>query len=537
MKKLIIIFFILIILGALFYITYDVYSYHIAAYYSLKLPFSEIFNSKLYFDRFPDYPPLGVYINIFTGKVFSFLYPLSYNNVKLLFVYKFISILFLVLLFSIFQSTIKTKEKFYEILFFVLFFPVIILLGETDSILIFLIMYSIAYFEKHLYKEGLFLLIINLAIKQTGLFISIFILFYYFILIQNKKKFISYFILIGSSLFFIICSPFIVSGNFLQFISDFFHNSLNVISPLSIKAFNLLALPKDAFMIDFNYKPFIASYKTYSILILLFSIFIINIKFRKMKIFEILPVFTIIWYNFQVGLHSHHIIYPAFFIFLYSALYNRNKIISYIYIFLTIADIMLNSSIITMAVFKFPYMKYYYIQLFSVIQIISGGIFIYNSLKKDIVQDIRIDVLRIDYKTMYIVIIIFVLLTVFLPGRIKNEQELLSYTIENKLLIDYSKDRFIQMDIYQENPFLNFLGIRMSDKSYFKFSPLFNKIQFYAVMEYGDSGQLIINNDTFNISKNKQYIEYNIKNDSIVSIYSMSKKKFSQIVLYYLNYE
>jgi len=140
---------------------------------------------------------------------------------------------------------------------------------------------------------------------------------------------------------------------------------------------------------------------------------------------------------------------------------------------------------------------------------------------------------------LYLSLIVFVILSAYLPGRLnRKETEFLSSSIIAKRLESYSKDRFIDLNIVSRGPFKNYLGVRMSDGSYFKIMMKEggDRLIMRASSEYSDTSYIDINGAEYILTKEESIIDLKIESE-YMTVKSKSSKKYSQSAIYEIRYE
>lgn len=520
-----------------FTINYDLYNYHLWAYTAIRYGLDQIYNNSLYFDRAFDYLPLGGYFEVFAGKIASLFYPASINNVKLLFVYKIIPVIFYLLIMLKIKS-IGIKDNINSLIAAVSL-PIIIIVslyGENDVIIIYFLILSITAFEKRQIHQGMLFSIITLVIKQTSLFFVLSILFYYFIRSSNKKQYITQTVLWGAGIFTVFFSPFIVKGNLIDALNSFFSNTLSIISPLSCKAFNSYSIIPGAQFMDFNYKLGLFSIKTYALGALAISLIFIIIKLRKRNIWQIMTLIAIIWYNLHVGLHTHHMIYLLIFLVILSVRSRLHWIYAVVYSLILALNMLLTQSIVTMNLFGIPRLPIPFMVIFAGIQLIVSAVLFVNIIRHDPGSNTAISE-PVHFRIWVTVILLVLIVSAFMPGRyLKNEKEWVSDIINEGHLLNYSKDHYIEADIVSHGPFSNYLGIRMSDSSHFTVdNTVYDSIEFSAGIEYGSVAKLIVSDSVIDITESKQSIVLRSNNDKW-RFEASNNRQYSIIAIYNIKY-
>jgi hypothetical protein len=536
-----IIFFILFIVVAIsasiaITIQYDIYSYHIWAYTAIKEGVNEIYNINKYFDRVCDYPPLGAYISIFQGKVLSFFSPLKIGSIPMLFFYKLLPLLFIFILFykSFFHS--GSKRILFSYLLCTPFAVSTVLNGQFDIIIVFLILMSIVQMEKKNQKTGIVLLVLALFVKQTAFFFVFLIFLHYFIEDGHKKKFLLKSLIAGLTAFLIFFAPFIIKGNIVSSIKDLIANTLYS-SPFSGYAFNILSLIKNSKYIDFNYNVLNISFLSYSLLAVVAAAILISIK-KEWDILKKMALFSIVWFNFLVGLREQHILYPFFFLSIY--LYYSKKNILWIAVLsvLSILNFILYNPLIALAVFKEPTLPDTMLIIFTLIQVALSSILFIIALKEKKhtrKENAGISFSKRESIRMIIFLLFIILFAEFAPGfHSKEEKEFFSHAILKKNIIEISNDKYIDLNVISLSSFENYLGLRMADNAYFKAENKgdYQELIFDAKCEFIEKGALIINNDTILIENTVENISLPFLTGDTLVFKSVSDKKYSQIALY-----
>ena len=520
-----------------FTINYDLYNYHLWAYTAIRYGLHQIYNNSLYFDRAFDYLPLGGYFEVFAGKIASLFYPASINNVKLLFIYKIIPVIFYLLIMLKIKS-IGIKDNINSLIAAVSL-PLIIIVslyGENDVIIIYFLILSIIAFEKKQINQGMLFSIITLVIKQTSLFFVLSILFYYFIKSSNKKQYVTRTVLWGAGIFTVFFSPFIIKGNLIDALNSFFTNTLSIISPLSCKAFNSYSIIPGAQFMDFNYKLGIFSIKTYALGALVVSLIFTIIKLRKRNIWQIMTLIAIIWYNLHVGLHTHHMIYLLIFLVILAVRSRLHWAYVVVYSLILALNMLLTQSIIIMNIFGIPSLPISWMVIFAGIQFIVSAVLFVNIIIHDPGSNTAISE-PVHFKIWITVILLVLFVSAFMPGRyLKNEKEWISDIINEGHLLNYSKDYYIEADIVSHGPFSNYLGIRMSDSSHFTVdNTVYDSIEFSAGIEYGSNAALIVSDSVIDISDQNMNIILRGKND-IWKFKALVEQQYSILTIYNIRY-
>ncbi|MCK4523794.1 hypothetical protein KAU15_02610, partial [candidate division WOR-3 bacterium] len=491
-----------------------------------------------YFALSPSYPPAGVYMYVLTGKLSSFINTLSVNNIPLLFIYKLFPLLSLIILFNI---LIKNLKFGYNIkILALLFIPIALITtmtGQSDVIILLFLFCGISQLNKNEFYTGTFLLIFAVFVKQTAFFLSFAILIFYFMKSHYNKKLLLYGILNLILISLIMYAPFIIKGEFINAIKYLWDATIES-SPLSGYALNMYSIIPNANMIDFNMKIGFLSLKSISIGMIGFVTIVISYIMRKKQIWEYMIIISIIWFNIMVGLRSQHIIYLLFFVIIFT-LYNRKIIVeSIVLTIITVLNVLLYNSMITMKLFGIPVPHISVTIILSIIQFIASIFLIsklMNGKKNKKIRNIFYH--KRSFSMPYIMLIIFVLLTVLLPGKIKEEKSFISETILNNKLLNYSKDRYIELSVISRGPFRNYLGIRMADEAEFSIDAMdYSKINFRVSSEYCDNGKLIINGNVYTVGIKEK--NYRIEKDSnFINFLSNIESGYKQIAIYDIKYE
>lgn len=519
-------------LGVFITIQYDIFSYHVWAYEAINHSIGEMYNTENYFDRMADYPPLGVYIYVFTGKFISYIQSLSLRSAPLLFTYKLIPLLFLLIAVYLMGQL----NKILLAAFIVPFTVLTCMTGHLDIIILILIYAGVHMIEKNDYLPGTFLVIITLFIKQTSFFLCFFILIFYLLNRENRKRFVRAVLFNGIALFLIIFAPFILKGNLPATIINIWRLT-TYLSPLSADALNLFSIIPNAQMMDFNYKIVnIISVKSLSIIFLIMSAIFVAVGKRGKTIYPYIALYAIIWFNFMVGLRSQHILYPLFFIII--AAYTNTKLMwqVVVYSLLSLLNIVLFTSMISMTVWRLPVMPEIIKNTLSAVQVLIS-IYIVIILSRCRSQYKPVKYIGISLKRAYIILMLFLLAVYIVPGRIADSRNFIVDMVKQDKLVDYTHDRYIDISVLSRGPFNNYIGLRISDCAGFTFDASGMKsITFKTGVEYTDSGIIMINEDTISLSTLDKQITYLIKSDT-VSIYANVPGNYTQAIMYNAEYE
>ncbi len=527
-----------IVISILITINYDIYCYHLWAFNSIKYTFSSVYNTSNYFDFHASYPPAGVYMYVLTGKLSSFINALSVNNIPLLFIYKLFPLLSLIILFNILIKNLKFGYNIKMLAF--LFIPITLITtmtGQSDVIILLFLFCGISQLNKNEFFTGTFLLIFAIFIKQTAFFLSFAILIFYFMKNHYNKKLLLYGILNLILISLIMYAPFIIKGEFYNAIKYLWYATVGS-SPLSGHALNMYSIIPNANMIDFNMKIGFLSLKSISIGMIVFVTIVMSYIMRKKQIWEYMIIVSIIWFNIMVGLRSQHIIYLLFFVIIF-ALFNRKIIVeSIVLTIITVLNILLYNSMITMKLFGIPVPHFSVTIILSIIQFIVSIFLIsklMNGKKNKKIRNLFYH--KRSFLMPYIMLITFVLLTVLLPGRIKDEKTLIPEIILENKLIDYSKDRYIELSVISRGPFKNYLGIRMANEAEFSIDAMdYSKIFFKISSEYCKNGEMIINDKRYLSGTEERYYEIENHLDTM-NFLSNIKSGYKQIAIYDIKYE
>uniref|UniRef100_A0A7C3N5Z4 DUF2029 domain-containing protein n=1 Tax=candidate division WOR-3 bacterium TaxID=2052148 RepID=A0A7C3N5Z4_UNCW3 len=489
MKRTIFIFlsFLFFLIPLFFIFQYDIYSYHVWAYNSLKYGVSELYTNENYFDRLCDYMPFGSYIAILTGRVISFFKPLTLISVPYLNLYKIFPLLFL---FSFLIFLIKERYTFLKIFLFVsIFYFSIFLNGQFDIIILFLIFFSIFLYEQKKFIFASFLLTLLIFSKPTAPFFVLLIYLHYF-KENGKKNFLIKTIPVILFTSFLIFLPFIIKGKLIFTLKNIYFNSIYML-PFSGYSFNLLSLIPQTHYLDPAKNFLNLSLRTYS-LILLF-LFCLVISFLKGNIFKKMALFSLLWINLLVGLRENHILYPLFFLFFTL----EKKDFKFKIIFLILYFV----SFMNIAFFIFSFSNKFLYYLFVSLSSISTVILFILLLKSNDKILIPKNLIILEKVSITYLLLIFVFLIFPLKNYDRKEKNFFGEIITSKDLLDYSKEKFLDLNIKTYSPFSHYLSLRLSDLSYFKFKNLKEKYKdlvFYLDVENDDSAKLLID-DTISI--------------------------------------
>lgn len=519
-------------LGIFLTIQYDIFSYHVWAYEAVNHSIGEMYNMEHYFDRMADYPPLGVYIYVFTGKLMSYIQGLSLLSAPLLFTYKLIPLLFLLIAVYLMGHL----KKILMVAFIVPFTVLTCMTGHLDILILILIYAGVGMMEKNDYMPGTFLVILSVFIKQTSFFLCFFILVFYLINRENRKRIVGAVLFNGIALFLLIFAPFILKGNLPATIINIWRLT-TYSSPLSADALNIFSIIPNAQMMDFNYKIInMISVKSLSIIFLILAAISLAARKRTRTIYPYLAVYTIIWFNFMVGLRNQHILYPMYFVII-AAYYNRKLIGPAVaYSLLSLLNIVLFTSMISMFMWKMPTIPEIIKNTLATVQVLIS-LYIVIILAKCRIQPEPLKYFGISLKKAYIVLMLFLLAVYIVPGRIADSRNLVVDMVKQDRLWDYTHDRYIDISVLSRGPFNNYIGLRMSDGAGFTFNAAgLKSITFRTGVEYADSGIIIINKDTISLSVRDREITYQIQSDT-VSIYAHVPGNYTQAIMYNSEYE
>lgn len=466
---------------------------------------------------------------ILPGKVMSYISPLKINSVSLIFFYKLIPILILML----FIGFSPVKKYIYR---WVLLLPIIVstLFGGANDIVILVLMFAgLKSLERDKLHMGLLLLIIPVFIKQTAFFISLAIITHYFFKTKQWRV-ILYSALHSILIFIIVYFPMIIKGNLIMSLQSLWKYTL-LSSPLSGMAFNLFSILPNAHLMDFNYKLGPVSIKTISIGIILLSIILLSYILRKRKPVIMAIIFSIIWFNFMVGLRSQHILYPLFFLMTASHIIIVRRL-AIIYSIIALVNILSTSSVFMMNIFSIPVAGNVLIISMSALQVIISVSVVYILSRQYEVRLDNVPVPRTSY--IYAAVILLTVLISVMPGYIeRSEKSFVKHIIQDELLLDYSRDRYIEPNVISISPFENYLGIRMSHNAFFNFlSKDMRHITMNAYTEFTDSGVLVVNGKEHGVSGSPIVINYKLQSDT-VTVYSETKPGYNQIAIYNIEYE
>ncbi|MEO0289307.1 MAG: hypothetical protein ABIN00_06685 [candidate division WOR-3 bacterium] len=510
----------------IFIFQYDIYSYHVWAYNSLRFGLDEIYNRSNYFDRFCDYLPFGSYIAICQGKIISLFIPLTLLSVPYLNFYK---ILPLVVLISLFIFLYKEKLSLFKIVLLIVpFYISIVSNGQFDIVILFLIFVSIFLFEKKDFVSGTFILTLLFFSKQTAPFFVLLVFFHYLKENFNKVFFFETLLtFLGTT--FLIFFPFIVTGKLFKTLKLIYENSTFML-PFSGYSFNLLSVLSCNHNLDPTKNYFNVSLTSYSLLLIMSVLTIIGL-FVKGNVFKKLSLFSLIWFNFLIGLRENHILYPLFFLFFSINWKSKGfKFLFFLFYFMSILNIIF---------FFFNFLSKTIFLIFSLISVFSTFILFVLIFRE---SSPHISIERINFlKRFSMVIVSLIFFVVFMP--LKNydrtEKNFFEQVIKSNDIVEFSKDRFIDLNVKTYSPFSHFLSLRMSDLSYIKFKNFktkYKNLKIFLDVEGNDFAELIIN-DSFDVKVEKgknQFIEFNripILQDTIF-LKSKTFRKRSNLVIY-----
>lgn len=494
----------------LFIFQYDIYSYHVWAYNSLKFGLDEIYNRNNYFDRFCDYLPFGSYIAIFQGRIISFFVPLKLLSVPYLNLYKIFP---LVVLFFLIIFLYKEKKSLFKTLILIIpFYISIVSNGQFDIAILFMLVVSIFLFEKRDYILGTFVLTLLFFSKQTAPFFVLLIFSHYSKENLNKNFFLKTFLTFIATTF-LIFFPFIVTGKILKTLKLIYENSTYML-PFSGYSFNLLSIVSFNHTLDPSKNYFNISLSTYSLLLMILVSIFMGF-FLKWNLLKKLTLFSLIWFNLLIGLRENHILYPLFFLFFSIDEKSKGfKLLFFLFYF---------ASIMNIVFFFFNFFNrtiFFIFSFFSFCSTLILFILILRGNESDF-RTKRVDLL----KNFSLVMISFIFFVVFMPLKNydKTEKNFFEHLIKSNDIIEFSKDRFIDLNIKTFSPFSHYLSLRMSDLSYLKFKNFnakYRNLKIFLDVEGNDFGELILNDSIcVNVKKGKKkVIEFNgipILNDTI----------------------
>ncbi|MDD3803907.1 MAG: hypothetical protein PHW02_05970 [bacterium] len=540
MKKRIVLFIIfalaVIFLSIFFTLQYDIYSYHLWAYTAIKEGTHEVYNSAKYFTGACDYTHIGTYICLFQGKLLSYIKPLELASAPLLFFFKLLPLAFLMIFMS---KHVLSDDKRKRIFGYVLALPFgisIIVNGQFDIIILMLLTMTVWEFEKKNVRSALFLSFITLLVKQTAVFFVGLILLHYFAKTENKSKYLKNTFVAGIVIFISVSLPFILKNNLLESIHGLLSNTF-IYSSSQGYVFNI-------FSILYSIKPFEANYNIGGLSIATYSLiatFLLTLWIALIKgwdIYKKLALYSILWFNLLLGLREQHLLYPLYFISIFTFKTKKQLPFMMLYSAITIFNIVMFNPNLSQFVFKIPYPPIKVVSVLSFIQIVISLSAVVLILKEKQHVKKAAEVSSFTKREALQTIIFFLAMTIFAefaPGFIRrNEKELFSDAMINKKLVDFSKDRYIDLNVITLSSFENYLGARMSDGSFLKIANNggYSELTFDARMEYVDVGMVIINNDTFEISGILKNAKMDVKEADTIIIKSVSPKKFSQVALY-----
>jgi len=311
---------------------------------------------------------------------------------------------------------------------------------------------------------------------------------------------------------FLIFLPFVFSGKLFKTFLDIYYNSTYML-PFSGYSFNLLTLFQN---MDIDKNIFNLSLKTYSLIFLSISSFIISF-FCKWDIYKKISIFSLIWFNFLVGLRENHILYPLFFINLF-LIYEKDLLKNFVfYLFYII-------SLINIFFFVFKTYKWIPVSIMSGISLTLSLIvfkIILDFKGKNFIFLENMNIL----KKMFLFIIFIIFFVCYLPyGKYdKTEKNFFYEMIMSKDILEYSTDKFLDLNIKTFSLFSHHLSLRMSDSSYLKVKNLDNKYQnlsFYVTLENGDSAYLFFCDRSIKLKKyEKIFVDskiFNFKIDTLI---------------------
>ncbi|MEO0303852.1 MAG: hypothetical protein ABIM64_01170 [candidate division WOR-3 bacterium] len=505
---------------------YDIYSYHVWTYNSLKFGLDEIYNRNNYFDRFCDYLPFGSYIAIFQGKIISLFIPLKLLSVPYLNFYKIFPLL---VLFSLFIFLYKEKIPLFKIVLLIIpFYISIVSNGQFDIVILFLIFVSIFLFEKKDFVCGTFILTLLFFSKQTAPFFVLLIFLHYLKENFNKVFFFKTLLtFLGTT--FLMFFPFIITGKLFATLRLIYENSTYML-PFSGYSFNLLSILSYNHTLDPTKNYFNLSLTSYSLLLMITGLTIIGL-FVTGNVFKKLSLFSLIWFNLLVGLRENHILYPLFFLFFSIDGKSKGfKLLFLLFYFMSIFNIIF---------FFFNFLSKTIFLIFSFISVFSSFILFVLIFRKN---SQHLSITRINFlKDFSFIFVSFIFLVVFMP--LKNydrtEKNFFEHVIKSNDIVEFSKDRFIDLNVKTYSPFSHFLSLRMSDLSYIKFKNFNSKyknLKIFLDVEGNDFAELIINDSLKIIVKKgkNQFVKFNdilILNDTIF-LKSKTFRKRANLLIY-----
>lgn len=511
---------------------YDIYSYHYWAYNAIKNGTSDMYNSDEYFDRTADYPPAGVMIEILQGKLLSMFAPLRIGKINNFAPYKvFPFIAFAILILILAKYSVISQLRL--VLFSLPLGLATVLTGNTESIVILFLFLSIVFIRRGEIIPVIAVLVISCFIKQTAVFPALAL----GLIAWSRKGFNAripaYAVIITIITTVIALMPFMFSGNLLPAMKAF--TGLTMLSaPVSGNAFNILSLIKSADIIRYNHNILNISFRTYSIVLLLASLLFV-IMLRKRPITDTFAVFMILWFNFTVGLRDNHILYPMFFMLMSRE--RKQFLPALAFSVIAFINLFAFKSIVMMHLFGIPHIPYILKALFSAVQVAAGGLFIRNYFRSSYFEPPAAD--HYNFGKGIIIIIVFALFVYsasFIPGRTEGKNdELLSTSILERRMLDYSDDRYIDLNIISTGVFNNHLGVRMSDSAFFLIEPgEITCFEFSGMAEFGDSAAVIINSDTFLLRRIPAEFRFDCSNDSILQFNARTFSTKGNAALYNL---
>lgn len=524
-------------------LSYDVYSYHIWAYKAASDGITSIYDKAGYFDRYLDYPPVGAYTEILSGKIISLFSPMRIASIPLLPLYKTIPAAALVMIMLMFASAPFRRRE--QILLALLFLPTLFAVsctGQTESAVLLLLFYGLACMEKEKIEMASFVFSISVLMKQTAVFF-VFALFLFYLLRSKKRglfalKSISVF----ASVIFISFIPFIIEGKLLETLGKIYRYTAENAGTLSVYAFNALSAVPGAYGIDINSKLFALSYKSISLSVIIISAVILASALKKGGSLRFAALFSLIWYNAAVGMKSQHIIYPLFFLTLAAADSKMPKRIPALFSILALINMAASESALTMALFGKPSMGGAFYILFSFLQTaLSAAAAIYlikDSHSFKFASKVKI-IHGLKTPASALLLSVFVLAAAYLPARIdRGEREFMSSSIRRGGLAEYSADRYIDLNIYSPSPFRNYLAVRMSDGSFFKMSipSHIKSVSFKLKAGYSDAGAIEIDGRKYSCSNKEMRVLHYFLSDTS-DFKASAEGLYGQIVLYDIHYE
>jgi len=517
----------------------DVFSYHIWTYTAIKEKIQNIYDQSKYFDKIVDYPPLGVYIAIFQGKILSLFSPLRSGFVSALYFYKILPFFFIVV--SLYYSLIYLREKknvIYSVILLSLFAFSTIINGQFDIVLLVFLLLGLIFLSNKNNFWGLFFILLPVFIKQTGIFFSGFILLNYLVESKNKTKFFiqAFFLFICLFIFFFI--PFIIHGSIKESLNGFLYSTF-LSDILSGNSFGLLSIIKNGYYISYNYKIGLFSLKTYSAIMLIILVLFLTFRVKRSLLTKTM-LFSIIWYNITVSIREQHILYILSFVIIYLIMSEGKLIYSIPFIVLSLICLFVNNlTSQLMFLFGIPKVPYIVIQIFTIIQVTYSIAFIFYVIKRE-EKNNGFTAVSAKIPLFFAALIFFVTVgAIIIPGRFdKNEKNFLAEMIIEKRLTDYSKDKYIDLSVISISNAENYLGVRLSNEAFFKTKQITDSesIIFDAGTEFAHNGLIICNKDTFEINECRKNLKVNFNENNEITVTGLVNKKYANILFYNVRY-